>query len=441
MSGVAVQANIGSASHLLHSSNGFPPGYLSTDGIDTSTATFASMTTGKLRGNISAASLAATPLPSAFSSTDQGYTSTNSLLDVFVNGASIGFGLITLINPIQPDQSDPSMPVAGAGPPYKLLPDPATKIVTKCLDKNNDTVDLATALNSAAYSFYVTFTTDRVIVRQPISISLSVSPRWNLISIPVAAADLSKQHLFPAASSAALLYNGSYVPEDTLRLGVGYWLEFDSAAYLSWLGSRVVADTVAVAPNWNIVGGPSVAISVSSVTSDSPGVVLSQFFGFNGSYSITDSLYPGRGYWVKANKPCNLLLSSLGGGAASQRNEVTITPAAEQPPASPGGSIDAAPNHLPDDYALDQAYPNPFNPATTIQYRLPADSRVSLKVYDVLGQLVATLQEGIEVAGYKEARWNAPLLSSGVYFYRLEATSLADPAKIFTSMKKMMLLK
>jgi hypothetical protein len=85
-------------------------------------------------------------------------------------------------------------------------------------------------------------------------------------------------------------------------------------------------------------------------------------------------------------------------------------------------------------FQLDQNYPNPFNPSTTINYDLPRDSRVTLKVYDVLGREVTMLVNEDQKAGLKSAEWNATGFASGVYFYRLEAGS-------FVSVKKLLLLK
>ena len=64
-----------------------------------------------------------------------------------------------------------------------------------------------------------------------------------------------------------------------------------------------------------------------------------------------------------------------------------------------------------------------------------------LKVYNVLGQVVTTLVDGAQTAGYKSAEWNASNFASGVYFYRLEAVSVSDPSKSFTQVKKMLLMK
>jgi len=96
---------------------------------------------------------------------------------------------------------------------------------------------------------------------------------------------------------------------------------------------------------------------------------------------------------------------------------------------------------LPTKFALEQNYPNPFNPSTKLKYQLPVDSRVTLKVYNVLGQVVATLADETQSAGYKTVEWNASNVASGVYFYKLETVGTSDHDKSFTQVKKMLLLK
>ncbi len=100
-----------------------------------------------------------------------------------------------------------------------------------------------------------------------------------------------------------------------------------------------------------------------------------------------------------------------------------------------------AQNEVPLEYALHQNYPNPFNPTATIKYDLPVASHVSLKIFNMLGQVVATLTDGVEGAGYKSVQWNAGGFASGVYIYRISATSLSDPNKNFTQVRKMVLVK
>ena len=77
---------------------------------------------------------------------------------------------------------------------------------------------------------------------------------------------------------------------------------------------------------------------------------------------------------------------------------------------------------VPGRYALDQNFPNPFNPSTVIRYSLPADARVTLRVFDVLGREIATLVDARVPAGSHSVSWNAGSVGSGVYFARLRAS-------------------
>jgi hypothetical protein len=89
-----------------------------------------------------------------------------------------------------------------------------------------------------------------------------------------------------------------------------------------------------------------------------------------------------------------------------------------------------APAEMPVEYALHQNYPNPFNPSTTIRYALPQKSFVTLKVYDALGQEVATLVNEEQEPGNKEVVFTATHLASGIYFYRLRAGSFSASSKM-----------
>ena len=89
---------------------------------------------------------------------------------------------------------------------------------------------------------------------------------------------------------------------------------------------------------------------------------------------------------------------------------------------------------LPTTYSLSQNFPNPFNPTTSIRYGIPNDGTVSLKIYNTLGQEVATLVNQYQARGFYTVPFNASRLASGMYIYRLQSGS-------YTSVKKMMLLK
>ena len=94
---------------------------------------------------------------------------------------------------------------------------------------------------------------------------------------------------------------------------------------------------------------------------------------------------------------------------------------------------------LPTNYSLDQNYPNPFNPSTTIRFALPTDAKVNIKLYNTLGQEVANILNSDLNAGIHETLFNASNLSSGVYFYRLEARGV--DGSNFISTKRMLLMK
>ncbi len=98
------------------------------------------------------------------------------------------------------------------------------------------------------------------------------------------------------------------------------------------------------------------------------------------------------------------------------------------------GVNDTQGSAIPDAYVLNQNYPNPFNPSTTIRFALPNAGQTTLKVYNLLGQEMATLVNGVLPAGVHTATFNASTLSSGVYFFRIESGS-------FRAVKKMMLVK
>ena len=89
---------------------------------------------------------------------------------------------------------------------------------------------------------------------------------------------------------------------------------------------------------------------------------------------------------------------------------------------------------MPTAFVLHPNFPNPFNPGTTIRYSLPVQSQVRLAVYDVLGQQVALLHEGVQRAGSYRARFDGTELGTGVYFCRLEAAR-------FSQTRKMLLVK
>ena len=98
------------------------------------------------------------------------------------------------------------------------------------------------------------------------------------------------------------------------------------------------------------------------------------------------------------------------------------------------GIEDASSPPLPAEFSLSQNVPNPFNPITTIEFELPKTSEVGLKVFNILGEEVATLVSDRLSAGSYSYEWDASNLASGVYLYRLQ---VGDYVKI----RKMVLIR
>ncbi|MBP9191530.1 MAG: T9SS type A sorting domain-containing protein, partial [Ignavibacteria bacterium] len=94
----------------------------------------------------------------------------------------------------------------------------------------------------------------------------------------------------------------------------------------------------------------------------------------------------------------------------------------------------ASDEHFPGTFRLEQNYPNPFNPSTVISYNLPKSSNVSLKVFDILGNEVASLVNGNQIQGSYSVDFNGANIASGIYFYKLTADDYVD-------VKRMMLVK
>ena len=122
-----------------------------------------------------------------------------------------------------------------------------------------------------------------------------------------------------------------------------------------------------------------------------------------------------------------------------------LVPGTAPPPVIPISQPDAAVSgdlEQPDAFELDQNYPNPFNPVTTIEFTLPEPSKVTLKVYDILGREAALLLDNTVMdEGHQLVDFDASHLASGVYFYQLYAADVADAHKPLSLVKKMILLK
>jgi len=167
---------------------------------------------------------------------------------------------------------------------------------------------------------------------------------------------------------------------------------------------------------------------------------------YNGPVGKADIAYNVR---VRPNDCCVVLTGTSTGVtglhfATIQGASSSSVPWATTTPAIYDGYAD---EDVPTTFTVDQNYPNPFNPTTTIQFTLPQQAFVTLKVYNVLGQEVARLIDNeLMEDGTQEAEFDAGKFSSGVYFYHFTGETVGDdeegtPSQRFTSVKKMLLLK
>lgn len=139
-----------------------------------------------------------------------------------------------------------------------------------------------------------------------------------------------------------------------------------------------------------------------------------------GTYTLRATAYRHPGARGQAGEPLEITFEVVDSGYRS-------------PGETPGSDL-SAPLMLPTDFALEAAFPNPFNPSTTLRFALPEQANVRLVVFDVLGREVERLVDGVQPAGYHEVNFDAGNLPSGTYLYRLET-----PTGSFT--KSLLLLK
>jgi hypothetical protein len=257
---------------------------------------------------------------------------------------------------------------------------------------------------------------------------------WLMVSVPYQHADCSKNFLFSNSASNAFLFNPSagYQPKDTMQYGLGYWLKFDAGSPPMILsGMTMTTVTIPIHQGWNMIGSISNPVPVSTIISDPPGMVLSSFFKYKAGYAATDTIKPGRGYWVKADQAGTLTLGST--ESYSPQSRIRIVPMNELPPPPPG-IVASNVVEVPTESKLEQNYPNPFNPTTNISFAIPKATMVSLKVFDVLGREVQTLVNQHMEPGNYSVPVDGSTLTTGIYFYRLKTEQ-------YSNVKKFLLVK
>ncbi len=147
--------------------------------------------------------------------------------------------------------------------------------------------------------------------------------------------------------------------------------------------------------------------------------------------NVADTSYADNSIKLKTKYYYKIIAVDYSGNGSNPSTEVVVTTTSVQKE-----------NEIPTVYSLSQNFPNPFNPTTTIKFGLPEASNVSLKVYDVIGREVTTLVNDQLTPGYYFYNWNANGISSGMYIYRITATSVnGEKKQLFNQVKKLLLMK
>ena len=360
---------------------------------------------------------------------------------------------------------------------------------------------------------------------------------WNLVGLPLEVENPNYLILFPDAIEGTLYsFQESYEPEIDLNHGEGYWLRFPEQGSNQLSGAQINSVTIQLNENWNLISGITFTTTVYSIVDPNGLIISGTFYGYNGGYESTETLEPGKGYWVRSiaqgsvtivgdfaenshnrSKLINTFSDRMKTAHSIRFNGQTLyfglnLPEAERlsyslPPKPPAGAKDIRfsgntklcatdecvievmnnenlltlefdiingerwelipviagemkwseaislfgeeqitfnseveqwimrkfASTFPESFALHPAYPNPFNPITTIRFEIPfvqTHSNASLRIYDITGRLVETLGDEILEPGNQTIQWNANTFSSGVYFVRLEAGTFSQSQKL-----------
>jgi hypothetical protein len=125
---------------------------------------------------------------------------------------------------------------------------------------------------------------------------------WNMVSNCSVSPSNSKPYLFPTAVSPnAFSYNGGYVATQTIANGPGVWVKFGSGQELQAPGAFLSTIDPVIAAGWNMIGSVTASVQTSTISTTGAATKGSSFFGYGGSgYTVTTSIDPGQGYWIKS---------------------------------------------------------------------------------------------------------------------------------------------
>ena len=134
---------------------------------------------------------------------------------------------------------------------------------------------------------------------------------WNMVGLPLVVEDGNVSTIFPDAIDGTLYSFGvSYIQEETLENGKGYWLRFDDSGSSDINGGEITSLTMSMNEGWNLISGISSTIELENILDPWEIIIEGTLFGYNGSYLYTDNLVPGEGYWLRTYDAGDITLSS-----------------------------------------------------------------------------------------------------------------------------------
>ncbi len=259
-------------------------------------------------------------------------------------------------------------------------------------------------------------------------------PGWHFLSLPGTATDMRIDSLFPLADSPALVWNGhDYTSTDTLKAGQAFWLNIPHSTVLSMdLFPLHYRANSLVQPGWHMVGS---AFKSNRAVISPPEHALTPLYAWDPNtetYVISDSLKAQKGYWIAVYDSCNIATDSS--TALNKTGLQMLQRTTHNMPPPPPRQSRVHATAKPERYTL-QNFPNPFNSSTTIQYTLPKDDHVEVKIFNLRGEWIKTLFSGEQTSGRHGLQWNGmnafqEPVSSAIYFIRLQTGSVAKVIRV-----------
>ncbi len=245
------------------------------------------------------------------------------------------------------------------------------------------------------------------IARFNVSVTDSVILNWNMLSVPAVVSNFSSASVYSVATNPVYAYAPTgYVAKDTLKNGPGYWVKVGgNTPTVNYSGGSVDSVFVSVDLGWNMIGSVSYPIGKSNIRNDS--IIVSSMFEYKSSgYVASDTLKPGKGYWIKTKQAGQLVLGKIDSAVSA------ITPV--QPPPPPGAPL-APVLYLPINDAKNQSITPPLfwyasEGATSYRLQVSTSSNFSSLTYD--NASITTTSQQIGGLAY-----------STIYYWRVNASN------------------